>query len=155
MKNIEHDFLIEDLVPHAPPMRMVDSLVSYSETAVIVRSHIHEDHAFAQSEGVPAHVALEIMAQACAVWAGVEARHAGGRAQVGLLLGSRNCRIAVPFFAFGDTLTIHADLVFREGGMAIFDSRIEIAGRLVAQATLNVYQPEDGNLSRALGMVAS
>ncbi len=146
---------IGDLVPHANPMRMVDELVSYSRTGVVVLAFINEDHAFAQSEGVPAHVGLEMMAQACAVWAGLEARDAGKQVQVGLLLGSRSCRVEEPFFLFGEKLIVHAELVFRLGGMGVFDCNIELAGRRVAEASLNVYQPEDGSLSPASGMPAS
>jgi predicted hotdog family 3-hydroxylacyl-ACP dehydratase len=146
---------IEDLVPHASPMCLVDKLVSFTETSVVVVAEIRADHPFLQPRGVPAHIGLEIMAQACAVWAGIEAREAGGDVQVGLLLGTRNCRISVPFFNVGDRLSVRADLVFREGGMGVFDCSIEVAGDRVAEASLNLYQPQDGNPSLRTGMATA
>jgi predicted hotdog family 3-hydroxylacyl-ACP dehydratase len=50
--------------------------------------------------------------------------------------------VLAPWFRVGDRLVISAALAFRDEQMAVFDCTIAIDGQLVADARLNVYQPE-------------
>jgi predicted hotdog family 3-hydroxylacyl-ACP dehydratase len=94
--------------------------------------------------GIPAHVGLEWMAQACGLFAGLEAKAQNEPVRLGFLLGTRRYQSARPYFPEGASLTVAAQLVLREGGMAVFDCRIVADdGSEEAAAQLTVYQPED------------
>lgn len=134
---------IEDLLPHARPMLLLDDALacdaSHGQAAVTIRP----DFPFIGPEGVPAHIGIELMAQTCGVWAGGEAVRRGGKARLGYLLGTRSYRAVRPFFRLGERLTVTATLVFRDAGMGVFDCRIDgDGGEVLAEAQLSVYQPE-------------
>jgi predicted hotdog family 3-hydroxylacyl-ACP dehydratase len=135
---------IEDLLPHARPMLLLDEALACDASGARAAVTIRPDSPFIRPEGVPAHVGIEFMAQTCGVWAGGEAKRQGGKARVGYLLGTRRYQAERPFFRTGERLTVTAALVFLDAGMGVFDCRIEGGdGQVLAQAQLSVYQPDD------------
>lgn len=135
---------IEELLPHARPMLLLDQVLSCDAEGSRVMVTIRPDLPFAEARGVPAHVGIEFMAQACGVWAGCAARAQGEAARLGYLLGTRRYVAAAAFFPLGARLEIVAHQVFQDGGMGVFDCRIEARdGTELASAQLSLYQPED------------
>lgn len=139
-------YSIEELLIHRPPMLLLDKVIGYSESEVVASVIISESSRFLTPEGVPGHVAIEFMAQACGAYAGAIALDAGAPVKIGLLLGTRMCRVLVPWFRVGDQLMVSASMVFHDEQLAAFDCKIEIGDRLVADAQLKVYQPQDSLL---------
>ena len=139
----ECPYSIEALLIHRPPMLLLDKVIGYNESEVVASVIITESSRFLTPEGVPGHVAVEYMAQACGAYAGAMALDAGAPVKIGLLLGTRMCRVLVPWFRIGDRLLVSASIVFHDEQLAAFDCKIEIGGRLVADAQLKVYQPQN------------
>ena len=139
----ECPYSIEALLIHRPPMLLLDKVTGYNETEVVASVIVTESSRFLTPEGVPGHVGIEYMAQACGAYAGAMALDAGAPVKIGLLLGTRMCRVLVPWFRVGDQLIVSASIVFHDEQLAAFDCKIEIGGRLVAEAQLKVYQPQD------------
>lgn len=137
---------IDALLAHRPPMLLLDKVVAYDDTTIVASVTITESSLFLTREGVPGHVAIEYMAQACGAFAGAQALDAGEPVKIGFLLGTRMCRVLRPWCRVGDRLTVTASIVFRDEQMAAFDCRIEIDGQLAADAQLKVYQPDDAQL---------
>ena len=132
---------MESLLPHAAPMLLLDEALSHGEDSVTTRVTIRPDHPFAGPEGVPGHIGIELMAQTCGAWAGINARKHDEPVRVGYLLGTRRYTVDRSWFRFGDVLDIEAQLLFRDQGMGVFHCRIMIEGKMVAEAQINVYQP--------------
>jgi predicted hotdog family 3-hydroxylacyl-ACP dehydratase len=139
----ECPYSIEALLIHRPPMLLLEKVIGYSESEVVASVIITASSRFLTPEGVPGHVAVEYMAQACAAYAGAMSLDAGAPVKIGLLLGTRLCRVLVPWFRIGDRLLVSASIVFHDDRLAAFDCKIEIGGRLVADAQLKVYRPEN------------
>jgi predicted hotdog family 3-hydroxylacyl-ACP dehydratase len=139
----ECPYSIEALLIHRSPMLLLDKVTGYNETEVVASVIVTESSRFLTPEGVPGHVGIEYMAQACGAYAGAMALDAGAPVKIGLLLGTRMCRVLVPWFRVGDRLIVSASIVFHDEQLAAFDCKIEIGGRLVAEAQLKVYQPQD------------
>jgi predicted hotdog family 3-hydroxylacyl-ACP dehydratase len=143
-----------ELLPHRPPMILLDEIVSCDQASLVAAVTVGETTLFRESEGVPVHVGLEYMAQACGAYAGAVARDGGRPVRIGFLLGTRQYRAHVAWFRLGDRLTVSATLLYQDEQMGAFDCRIEVRGRLAAEAQLNVYQPDPAELS-ALGSDAA
>jgi predicted hotdog family 3-hydroxylacyl-ACP dehydratase len=135
----------EELLPHAPPMVLVDRVVEWEDQSIVTALTIGPSTPFLDSgRGVPAHVGLEWMAQTCGLFAGLESKAKSEPIRLGFLLGTRSYQATRPYFPEGDSLTVAALLVLREGDMAVFDCRIRAADRCeVASAQLTLYQPKD------------
>ncbi|MHB8381503.1 MAG: ApeP family dehydratase [Candidatus Binataceae bacterium] len=138
---------LDALLMHQPPMLLLDRIVAYDDASLTAIVTITKSSLFLAADGVPAHVAIEYMAQACGAYAGAMALDAGAPLKMGFLLGTRNCRLLTPCFRVGDRLLISVTMVFHDEQTAAFDCKVEIDGRLAADARLTVYQP-DGEVVR-------
>jgi predicted hotdog family 3-hydroxylacyl-ACP dehydratase len=131
---------LDDLLPHRPPMTLLDEVVSVdlAEGTLVA--------AFAgRREWSGNWVAIELMAQAAAALAGAADRAEGrdGPPRPGFLLGTRKLTLDLPAFTVGARYTVRAHSVFRDTESASFDCAVLDGARTVATATLNAYRPPD------------
>jgi predicted hotdog family 3-hydroxylacyl-ACP dehydratase len=131
------------LLPHRPPMILLDAVLACDVASLVATVTIRPTSLFLEAEGVPGHVGLEYMAQACGAFAGMEALRKGEAVRIGFLLGTRRYIMHAPWFRLDECLTVSVSLGYRDEAMANFDGRIEIAGKLMAEGRLTVYQPQD------------
>lgn len=137
---------LRELVPHSGAMVLLDRVLSADADTLCAEVAIHAGSVFydAPSAGVGSWVGIEYMAQAIAAHAGYLARLAGAPVKIGFLLGARRYEAQVPVFAGGSVLRVHVQQVLQgENGLGAFECRIEMAGAVLAQATITVFQPED------------
>lgn len=132
-------------IPHQPPMRLVDTLLSSAPLEVEVEANIHTDNVFYDTArgGVPAWTGIEYMAQAAAVWVGLEDTRANKPIEPAFLISSRQYTAHRPLFALGEPLRIrvHADLI--DGPLVAFTGTIHNATELLAEAIFTAYRPDD------------
>jgi predicted hotdog family 3-hydroxylacyl-ACP dehydratase len=130
---------VAELVPHEPPMLLVEQLVEWSEQAALVRATIRAGSPFVCDERMPATILLEYMAQAIAVANGMAGRRRGKPAnEVGLLLGTRELELCVDELAVGDVLELRVICEYTDDKLARYACTTERAGELLARATINV-----------------
>ncbi len=133
---------VRDLLPHGAELMLLDRVTAKDAQGIVVVVSIGANAPFlVPGHGVPAHVGLEYMAQACGAFAGLEAREHGEPVRVGYLLGTRRYQASVAWFAEGETLDVTAQLLLPAPPMAVFDCRIAACGITLATAQLTVYQP--------------
>ena len=134
---------IAELLPHGPPMILLDRLMAADADGVVADLLVRPDLPLCRDGGLPAHAGLELMAQAIGAYAGLRAHRAGALVKPGFLLGTRRYRSSCDRFELGQRLQIEVRRSYDDGEMANFDCLIRIAGQPVAEARLNVYQPSD------------
>jgi predicted hotdog family 3-hydroxylacyl-ACP dehydratase len=136
---------IQDLVPHASGMLLIDRVIAADGQTVRSETMIRPDSIFFQrGRGMPAYVGFELMAQTISAYDGLNRRKKGKKPAIGFLLGCRAYKAAESFFAEGQTLRIEVTSLLGEEGMASFDCRILDEGDAeLASATINVYRPAD------------
>lgn len=134
-----------ELTPHAPPMLLIDEVLSCTDMRVHARARVRGDGLFFQKgRGLPSYVGFEIMAQAIAAYDGWVRRAKGEKPTLGFLLGCRRYQTSVDWFAEGETLEIVASSLIHEGEMRSFDCKLlTVGGVEVASGTLNVFRPDD------------
>jgi predicted hotdog family 3-hydroxylacyl-ACP dehydratase len=136
----------EQVLPHARPMILIDALVAREAERLVASLEVRADSLFFRPpHGVAAHVSIEWMAQCCAAWAGARALDEGRQVDLGFLLGTRDFRAEVDWFAAGERLYVTAELEFQDEEMGSFRCRTarRRGGEPVASARLSVYQPRD------------
>ena len=131
---------IDELVPHARPMILVDRLIRWEPGHATCEVVLGPDAPMVQDGRVRALVAIEYMAQSVAAYAGMKERERGEKPSIGLLLGSRELRLEVPYFTVGDRLTVEVEHVFGDERLGSFRCRVLRGSDKVAEALLNVYQ---------------
>jgi predicted hotdog family 3-hydroxylacyl-ACP dehydratase len=120
---------IETLIPHRLPARVVEAVLERVADLITCRGRISPDHPLAHAGKVPAHVGLEMGAQAAAALAVLLARDEDPsfRTGMGYLVGIRGARFNVLALR---TDRDHRVVVRRSGSagpLALFE--IEIYGK--------------------------
>lgn len=137
---------IEQVLPHAQPMILLDDFIEAGAEHAVCRVNISAQSPFfdVASRAVPAYVGIEYMAQTVAAYAGAHKLAAGDSVRLGFLLGCRKYQPIVPAFVEGAELTVSATkIVMDESGLSVFDCQILQQGALLVSAKLNVFEPED------------
>ena len=139
---MKYDIL--ELVPHAVPMCLIDRLSACDAETVTAEVRITADTMFLENGSVDSWVGIEYMAQAIAAWAGYHAQEGGNPVKIGFLLGSRRYFAHVPGFALGSTLSIFAERELEDAsGLSAFACRITCDEKVVVEAIITVFQPEN------------
>jgi predicted hotdog family 3-hydroxylacyl-ACP dehydratase len=137
---------MDQLLPHAAPMILIDEVVERGKEFLKTTVSVRADSIFFETgRGIPAHVAIEWMAQTCGAFVGAETLERGLPVRLGMLLGTREFRCNVRWFTDGWHLTVSVTLIFRDDEMGAFDCAVARAsdGEILAKATLTLYQPMD------------
>ena len=139
------NYTIEQILPHSGRAILVNEVISYNETFAVVAINISADTAFFQDgKGVPAHVGLEYMAQACGTYAGIMSLNKGEPVKLGFLLGTRDYKCNKAWYVLAERLIVSAEQLFQtEDGMGSFFCKITCNDIELASAHLNVFQPND------------
>ncbi|TWT13689.1 3-hydroxylacyl-ACP dehydratase [Reyranella sp. CPCC 100927] len=132
---------IDQLLPHAGRAILLDAVDMFTGRSLSAHLTIRRDSPFFRDGGIPTHVAIEYMAQACAAFVGVEAMLAGVPPRIGLLLGARGFRAVRPRFVEGERLTVESNLVFRDEQVGVFDCDVRSGEEVPVMARLTVFQP--------------
>jgi predicted hotdog family 3-hydroxylacyl-ACP dehydratase len=134
---------IAALLPHAGPAILLDEVVSYSDSDLRAAVTVREDSPFHQDNGIPTHVGIEYMAQACGAFSGIQARRDGTAPRVGFILGTRRYLAKQQWFADATRLMVTVTLVYRDGEVGVFDCTISAGEDVLAEAQLIVAEPHD------------
>jgi predicted hotdog family 3-hydroxylacyl-ACP dehydratase len=133
---------IEELVPHAGGMILVDALVHWAKGEAICRIRIREGAPFVHEGRVEAVVSMEYMAQAVAACLGYEALQGGEGVRVGMIIACKRFDAHVPSFAVGDALDVHVKCIRGNDTLSHFACEVKREGRLCTDAVLTLLHAE-------------
>ncbi|MBI5545540.1 MAG: 3-hydroxylacyl-ACP dehydratase, partial [Deltaproteobacteria bacterium] len=125
-----------ELLPHTPPMILIDEVLEYQFPHVRCRATIRPDSVFVEDGKVPGLVCIEYMAQTIGAIVGLGARSKGQPIRIGFLLGTREMSVEVDHFEVGDELILDADHVFGEEMLGSFKCSVSRRGQNVASALI-------------------
>ena len=131
-----------DLLPHTDPSILLDEVLDVGAEGAVAALTIGPDTRYARpGRGVPAHVAIEWMAQTCGLYAGHDAVSARKPVRLGMLLGTRRFLATEAWFSTGERLIVTAKLALQVDGMGVFDCTVcDETGAERATARLTTYQ---------------
>lgn len=134
------EYAMDDLLPHRAPMQLVDG-IKQDGAAIIVTASITPDNLFAGSDGVPAWVASEMMAQAIAAQTSLQAKLAntGDGVRGGMLLAVKRFKASQAVMPFGTVLSLTCEAVSDDGPMKLYRCQADSA-QFSASAMLSVIQ---------------
>ena len=130
---------IEDLIPHRPPMRLLDELLEHDAQATVCRLRITPTSSFLHGGRVPALLAVEYTAECIAAHSTL-ASSAGvpHQPRIGYLIGIRRFELHRSFFALGDELLVTATHVWGTDEGAVFRGEVRAGGAVAADGDLTV-----------------
>ncbi|HKR39261.1 MAG TPA: hotdog family protein [Paraburkholderia sp.] len=136
---------IEAIIPHRGTMLLLDSVAACSDESLTALAGVRADAWYADEQGaMPAWIGIELMAQAIAAHVGLLSMREGKPARPGVLLGTRRYEAAQAAFAGGAPLSVTvSELLRSEEGHGAYGCTINQEDKLLAEATVKVYQPRD------------
>ena len=133
---------ILELIPHRPPMLLINKILSVDSKKSSAEVFIDQETPFFEKDlGVPACIGLEFMGQTAALIAGHEVKNEPSEAKLGFLLGTRKYQSTTAYFKENSALEIECT----EGAMvgetlASFNCEIRYKNNpeIIATASLSV-----------------
>ena len=138
---------INKLIPHRPPMRLIDKFISYQNETVHCQTKITENNLFLSVDKsfIPHWIGIEIMAQTAATYGKVSSQNTSDEPEVAFLLSTRNYKSNIKKYKIGAVLDVFAECLILDSGTGVFSCRIEINGKTVSSVTINAHQPQDSD----------
>lgn len=141
---------VSALVPHRPPMRLVDAIVGEVDGALVCRTEIKDDFVFLRDGQAELAVCVELVAQSVACFAGLRDVREGRRPKAGFLVGCRSARFDGEPLRPGDTLDITVKSSWVREPAASFAGRVVRRDAVVADVEVVVVST-DGDVAAAMG----
>ena len=137
----EESYLLEELVPHAHPMILIDAVSEPESGELEATVRISEDCPFFEARlGVPTYVGIEYVAQTVAALAGLRARRSGTEIKLGFLLGARRLHAAKPYFSLGSVLSVRVYPEYEAAEFAKYRGEIsDDSGEVLVSTAVTVY----------------
>ena len=129
------------VIPHRPPMLLVDRLLSCGDKAGEAEAEVRPDWPLVDEDGELDSVALvELLAQSYALVRGYEALLAGSAMREGFLVGMR--KMETPGrAAAGDRLRVTVRTEADLEGFAVASGEVRRGDEILAQGSIKVYTP--------------
>lgn len=142
------DIPVADLVPHSPPMVLIDKIIEYTDDTITAEINIVSGCPFYDEDvgGVPCWVGIEYMAQAVSALGGIRAKIKNEEVSIGFLLGTRKYSMPEKVFFNKQTYQVHAkELLKADAGLAVFECQILQGQQVWAEAKINVFVVNDAS----------
>ena len=133
---------IEDLVPHGPPIRMLDALEAWEPGFARCSMLLRESTPFVKEGRLSTVLTIEHMAQAVAACLGYEAYQQGSGIRIGMIIASRNFEMDRGELAVGDLLNIEVRRQRGNEDLSHFLGEVHVDGERIAAAHMTVYHAE-------------
>jgi predicted hotdog family 3-hydroxylacyl-ACP dehydratase len=134
---------IEELIPHAGPMVLVDGLSAWAEGSASCSLTVRAYAPFVSAAGeVESAVTIEYMAQTVAACLGYEALRGGAGVRVGMIIACKRFVAHADSLRVGDVLAIDVKRVRGNEMLSHFDCFVRREGEVFSEATLTLYHAE-------------
>jgi predicted hotdog family 3-hydroxylacyl-ACP dehydratase len=131
---------LAEVVPHRPPMLLLDEITSWDGQRVECRLVPRVNSPFVEAGRAPATLAIEYMAQCIAVYGGLVARGRGEPVHIGYLAGARDVTFDADEFRVGEVLYVEATHIWGDDALGSFACSVRREGEVVAKGTLSAYR---------------
>lgn len=129
----------EAFIPHRPPMRLVDTLLSWRDDTGEIEANLGADCILAGPGGdLDEALLVELLAQGYATIKGYDDRLHGRAVSEGYLVGVRKFKISGRARA-GQRLLVRIRTVGTFEGFAVAEGEIEHAGETIASGTIKLW----------------
>ena len=134
----------EKYIPHSGEMVLIKSIIDNGQNFVECLVDVRRSQHFRRQDGsIPSWIGIEYMAQTIAVYAGYDAKRRGEKIKPGFLLGTRSYKAQSVSFDRNTPLNVKAEVLFQNDELASFNCWIKSKGKTLAEARINVYQPQN------------
>lgn len=133
---------IAELVPHGPPMRVLEELVEWEPGRAVCRMTVREGMPFVADGRLAAVTTIEHIAQAVAACLGHEAYVGGEGVRVGMLIGVRKMELHRPWIEVGSEMRVSVERVRGNEEVSTFRGEVTVDGERISTALTTLFHAE-------------
>jgi predicted hotdog family 3-hydroxylacyl-ACP dehydratase len=141
---------VEALLPHAPPMRLIDSITEEIEGGLVCKVVVDDGFVFLRDGEAELAVCIELVAQCIGCLAGLRDLRRGSPPRPGLLVGCRDARFHGEKLRAGDELAVKVETQWIREPVGNFRGQVKRRGDVVAEVEVMVIST-DGDLVETIG----
>jgi predicted hotdog family 3-hydroxylacyl-ACP dehydratase len=130
---------IEDLLPHAPPARLLRDIVEASPEEIRALAEIPPRHPLAGGGLAPAFLGIEAAAQAAAALEALDRKQKTPGPRIGYLVGVREACFGVAALPTGRSFRVTARLQGGAFPLSIYEIAVGEPGREIVTGTISTY----------------
>jgi predicted hotdog family 3-hydroxylacyl-ACP dehydratase len=130
---------IEELVPHAGAMVLLDAMTAWRSGYARCIGQVRAGTPFERYGQVESVVTIEYMAQAVAACLGYEALVSGGGVRVGMIIGCKRFEAHADVLRVHDQFSIDVQCVQGNDTLSHFECRLQRSSERFADAVLTLY----------------
>lgn len=145
---------VDSLLPHKPPMRLVDSILHEVDDGLVCKVVVGDDFVFLRDGRAEMAVCIELVAQSVACLAGLRDVRAGRKPKSGLLVACRDARFSEGALRPGDELAVQVKSQWVKEPVASFTGQVRRADDVLADVEVVVISAE-GDLLAAIGALGA
>ncbi len=131
---------LDQILSQKPPMRLLEKIISHSQTELVAGVTIRESSYGYQGEGVPSWFGIEYMAQSIAAYSNLQISNPW-KPEIGFLVSVRNYKISTDIFPLGAEIQIVVVPTFIVDNSGSFGCQILVNGSSVVSAMITTYKP--------------
>lgn len=137
---------LDALLPHRPPMRFVQSILSEKADSLTCMATIPSASTLAGSDGAPAVIGLEVAAQAAAAWEALQRWREEGAAApcIGYLVALREVVFFVERIPADQALSVIVKLDMALPPLSHYLVELYLKGRLLVRGKIATFLKKDG-----------
>lgn len=130
--------LFRELIPHRPPMVLIDTVTEYGPVRICARREVREGDPFVRADGLEDAALLEVIAQTIAAGDALYARSKNGKVLRGYLTGLTGVKLHRRA-GVGEIIDVRADRLKRMDGMGLFDAVARIGAETIAEGRFKLF----------------
>lgn len=130
---------VAELLPHRPPMVLLDEALSFEADGATCAVEVREGAPFVEDGRLPAVVFMEHMAQAVAAFAGHSARERGEAPSSGYVVGARELNLHVAHARVGDRLVVAVRRLAGNARLGHYRGEVRRGDELLADGELSIF----------------
>jgi 3-hydroxymyristoyl/3-hydroxydecanoyl-(acyl carrier protein) dehydratase len=147
LQELEHPVfppLLETLIPHRRPMRIVDELTRVENDLSVSATTVRESWPLVDESGAYSVLLLEVIAQTASALIGWEGRHDDGEPGKGYLVGVRQASLPVTRVPMGTSLTCRVETQMKRDNYAVFKGQVSTAADgNICEAEMQAFKPPE------------
>jgi len=130
-----------ELVPHRPPMLLIDRIVDFDkDTGMSCEADIKEDHLFLRDGRLEAPAMLEMIAQAAAAFLGYRGLLLGTEVHHGYLVGIQGMDFEDVVIPVGSALNVEVKEERGRGDFGWYSGKVSLGDQVACTGTIMVYR---------------
>jgi predicted hotdog family 3-hydroxylacyl-ACP dehydratase len=136
------DINIEELIPHRPPMKLIDEVLEVDDEKAITASIVSENWPLYREGSVSPVVMIELVAQATGIATGWKRKRETGKGIKGYLVGIKEASFYIDRIPAGTRLITNIENLYKHETYGVFSGTVKSGSKLLGKVEIQAFRED-------------